>query len=64
LRESDSSVAQEVVVLSVRSRDNEGTELEIEVKYVPDWLIKLGYSVEIKVQRSKRPRVQVAIGPG
>ena len=26
-----------------------------------EWLIKLGYSVEIKVQRSKRPHVQVAI---
>jgi predicted XRE-type DNA-binding protein len=25
------------------------------------WLIKLGYSVDIKVQRSKRPHVQVAI---
>lgn len=26
-----------------------------------EWLLKLGYSVEIKVQRSKRPHVQVAI---
>jgi predicted XRE-type DNA-binding protein len=26
-----------------------------------EWLIKLGYSVEIKVQRSKRPHVHVAI---
>jgi Uncharacterized conserved small protein len=26
-----------------------------------DWLIKLGYSVEIKVQRSKKPHVEVAI---
>lgn len=26
-----------------------------------NWLIKLGYSVEIKVQRSRRPHVKVAI---
>lgn len=26
-----------------------------------DWLIKLGYSVEIKVRRSKKPHVEVAI---
>lgn len=26
-----------------------------------DWLIRLGYSVEIKVERSKKPHVEVAI---
>lgn len=26
-----------------------------------EWLLKLGYSVEIKVQRSKRPHVKIAI---